>query len=264
VSQAMPWTRSPTSSTAFDIRPMSITLASGPWMPQTASTSATRHAVPHCRVYDRRRLTTQKRLTLRTVRMLLSIFVPFLLVAGLGGMVRIWHDQGIAPRIQGGAGTIGTTGATGATGATRAVSANATPSGALATPPARATVTPVTAAPTATASPAPQTQLTITPTPLVPTPEPQHMHTCSATQTITNNTAQTLGWAWQKPAAGGFHFQINGGPQVGWPSDTSPGVAPGSHDTLTATSDCQPQSQSFAVLMTDTRGNQYTFVLQVQ
>src|SRR5262249_20374445 len=110
----------------------------------------------------------------------------------------------------------------------------------------------------------PRPPLTIAPTPLVLTPLPQDAHTCSAVQTITNNTSQTLGWVWQKPAAGGFHFQVNGGPPVGWPSDTSPGIAPGGRDTLTATSDCKPQPQSFGTLMTDTLGNQYTFVLQVQ
>jgi serine/threonine-protein kinase len=146
--------------------------------------------------------------------------------------------------------------------------------------PGQASVITATPQPSTTAStqgsPAAQTQtprptapgaappLTITPTPLLLLPEPQNTHTCSATQTITNNTAQSLGWAWQKPAAGGFHFQIDGGPQVDWPSDGSPGIAPGAHDTLTAISDCKPQPQSFAILMTDTHGNQYTFVLQVQ
>jgi hypothetical protein len=121
-----------------------------------------------------------------------------------------------------------------------------------------------TQAPNPTATSAPLPALTITPTPLALTPLPSNTHTCSATQTITNNTAQTLGWTWEKPSLGGFHFQVNNGPQVGWPSNKSPGIAPGGRDTLLASADCKAQPVSFAILMTDTLGNQYPFVLKVQ
>jgi len=63
---------------------------------------------------------------------------------------------------------------------------------------------------------------------------------------------------------GGFHFQINNGPQVGWPSNTSLGSAPGDRDPLLASAGCKAQPTSFAILMTDTRGDQYPFVLQAQ
>jgi hypothetical protein len=125
------------------------------------------------------------------------------------------------------------------------------------TPTAQATTIPIP-----TATDAPQFPLAIDPTPLVLVPLPQDTHTCSATQVITNHAGQTLGWAWEKPAVGGFEFAINGGPQVNWPSNTSSGIAPGGHDTVSASSDCKPRS--FAVLMTDTRGNQYPFVVRVQ
>src|SRR5262249_45963772 len=111
---------------------------------------------------------------------------------------------------------------------------------------------------------APRPPLTIAPTPLVLAPLPQDADTCSAVQTIANNTTQRVGWTWQKPAASGFHFQVNGVPQGGWPGDVSPGIAPGGRDALPATGDCKPQPQSFGILVTDTRGNQYTFVLQVR
>jgi len=100
--------------------------------------------------------------------------------------------------------------------------------------------------------------------PLVLTPSAQNPNTCIATQTITNTTNQTVGWQWQKPEVGGFHFQINGGPQVGWPSDVTPGILPGHSDTLSAIANCQPQTQSYGILLTDTLGDQYTFVLQLR
>jgi hypothetical protein len=106
--------------------------------------------------------------------------------------------------------------------------------------------------------------LTITPTPLVLNPLPSDTHTCSATQTITNNTAQTLGWTWEKHTLGGFHFQVNNGPQLGWPTNKTPGIAPGGRDTLLASADCKTPPVVCAILMTDTLGNHYPFVLQLQ
>jgi len=133
----------------------------------------------------------------------------------------------------------------------------------LETPSAQATAF-ATQAPRPTATSAPLPALTITPTPLALNPLPQDTHTCSATQTITNNTTQTLGWTWEKPSLGGFHFQVNNGPQLGWPTNKTPGVAPGGRDTLVASADCKAPPVAFAILMTDTLGNQYPFVLQAQ
>jgi hypothetical protein len=137
----------------------------------------------------------------------------------------------------------------------------------LETPSAQATTQttiPATAVPNPTATSAPLPALTITPTPLALTPLPTNTHTCSATQTITNNTAQTLGWTWEKPALGGFHFQVNNGPQLGWPTNKTPGIAPGGRDILLASADCKTPPVAYAILMTDTLGNQYPFVLQLQ
>jgi hypothetical protein len=121
-----------------------------------------------------------------------------------------------------------------------------------------------TQAPRPTATSAPLPALSITPTPLVLNPLPSDAHKCSATQTITNNTTQTLGWTWEKPTLGGFHFQVNNGPQLGWPTNKTPGIAPGGSDTLVASADCKAQPVAFAILMTDTLGNHYPFVLQLQ
>ncbi|HEV2461349.1 MAG TPA: hypothetical protein VGS80_23600, partial [Ktedonobacterales bacterium] len=121
-------------------------------------------------------------------------------------------------------------------------------------------------APTATAtplprpSPTPAPTLVIRPTPLVLQPGTP-TGTCVATQTITNTTNQTVGWQWQQPKLGGFHFKVNG-IQMDWPQDMQPGIAPGGTDTLSATSNCQPP-HSYGILLTDTLGDQYTFVLQV-
>jgi hypothetical protein len=179
-----------------------------------------------------------------------AIVVTLLLVAALGGGA-LTSGFGLA---RGGARTIFMPGPV--VTATPQLGADATTI-ALGTPNAQATPAPL---PTATGAPLPA--LTLKPTPLVLLPLPQDTHTCSATQTITNHTGQTLGWAWQKPEMGGFHFQIDGRPEVSWPSNKAPGIAPGGYDTLIASSDCKPLS--FAVLMTDTLGNQYPFVLQMQ
>jgi hypothetical protein len=133
----------------------------------------------------------------------------------------------------------------------------------------RATATATTPHPTATVpvptpSPTPSPTLMITPKPLLLQPSPQNPSMCVATQTITNTTGQTVGWQWQQPQQGGFHFQINGGPMMDWPKDLQPGIPPGGRDTLTAMSNCQPQPKDSGILLTDTLGDQYTFVLQLQ
>jgi serine/threonine protein kinase len=114
-----------------------------------------------------------------------------------------------------------------------------------------------------TPSPTPSPTLLIQPTPLVLQPSPQNPGTCVATQTIANTTGQTVGWQWQQQQ-GGFHFQINGGPQMDWPKDLQPGIPPGGTVTLSAISNCQPQPKLYGILLTDTLGDQYTFVLQLQ
>ncbi len=118
--------------------------------------------------------------------------------------------------------------------------------------------------PTATPSPSPDSALTFDPEQLVLTPDQQQNHVCTGTQTITNTTAQTVGWNWQRPSIGGMHFQVNDGPQMDWPQDITPGIAPGDTDTLTVTADCKHQAQSFYVVVENTLGGEHTFVLNVQ
>jgi serine/threonine-protein kinase len=113
------------------------------------------------------------------------------------------------------------------------------------------------------ATPAPSAPLSIAPTPFVLTPSAANPKTCKATQTIRNTTTSTVGWAWQPPPVGGFHFQINGGPSVGWPNATTT-IPAGGQDTLVATADCKPQAISYAILVKDSLGDQYTFVLTLQ
>lgn len=110
---------------------------------------------------------------------------------------------------------------------------------------------------------APAVPLAIAPTPLVLTPSAANLKTCIATKTIRNNTTSGVGWAWQPPTVGGFHFQINGGPSVGWPTATIT-TPPGGQATLVATVDCKPQTVSYAVLVKDSFGGQYTFVTTLQ
>jgi serine/threonine-protein kinase len=126
-----------------------------------------------------------------------------------------------------------------------------------ANPPAQPSLTPAPRA-----SPTPSPTLIVRPTPLalqpgVPT------NTCVGTQTITNTTNQTVGWQWLQPQ-GGFHFKVNGGQDMGWPKNLQPGIPPHGTDTLTATSNCQPQPKFYGILLTDSLGGQYTFVLQLQ
>ncbi|HEX6542012.1 MAG TPA: protein kinase [Ktedonobacterales bacterium] len=117
--------------------------------------------------------------------------------------------------------------------------------------------------PSATETAGPTSTLTFAPTPLVLTPTASDPNKCAATQTITNNTGSTVGWAWQKPAVAGFHFVIDGGPSVGWPTTTT-NTAPGARSTLNATADCKPQPVSYAILVKDSFGGQYTFVMTLQ
>jgi tRNA A-37 threonylcarbamoyl transferase component Bud32 len=107
--------------------------------------------------------------------------------------------------------------------------------------------------------------LTFSPTPLVLTSGNGDHHACTATQTIANTTQQTVGWSWQQPAVGGMQFQVNGGDSMDWPQDTSPGIPPSGSDTLTVSADCRGQApQSVPIVVQDTLGQQYTFVVQLQ
>jgi serine/threonine protein kinase len=126
-----------------------------------------------------------------------------------------------------------------------------------ATPPAQASLTPAPRS-----SPTPSPTLIVRPTPLVLQPGVP-TDTCVGTQTITNTTNQTVGWQWLQPQ-GGFHFKVNGGSDMGWPKNLQPGIPPHGTDTLTATSKCQAQPKFYGILLTDSLGGQYTFVLQLQ
>ena len=125
------------------------------------------------------------------------------------------------------------------------------------TPPAQPSLTPAPRA-----SPTPSPTLIVNPTPLVLQPGVPSK-SCIGTQTITNTTNQTVGWQWLQPQ-GGFHFKVNGGSDMGWPKNLQPGIPPHGTDTLTATSNCQPQPKVYGILLTDSLGGQYTFVLQLQ
>ena len=129
-----------------------------------------------------------------------------------------------------------------------------------ATTPAQSPLTPVPRA-----SPTPSPTLIVNPVPLVLQPiQPGNLTgNCSGAQTIRNTTSQTVGWQWLQPQ-GGFHFQVNGGPDMGWPKNLQPGIPPHATDTVTATGKCQPQPKPYGILLTDSLGDQYTFVLQLQ
>ena len=207
--------------------------------------------------------------TLQQSRALVAALALALTVAALGtGLLILRAASNGKPSASGGGLPAALTRAT--------ATATAVPTGATAT--TRSTTTATTPQPTTTAttpqptatvlvptpSPTPSPNLMITPTPLVLQPSPQNPNVCVATQTITNTTGQTVEWQWQQPQEGGFHFQINGGPMIDWPKDLQPGIAPGGRDTLTAMSNCQPQPHDSGILLTDTLGDQYTFVLQLQ
>lgn len=142
----------------------------------------------------------------------------------------------------------------GAIPTTSAVPPGTTPQ-ATGTPPAQATATPL-----GSATPTPATSLSIAPTPLVLTEQKQGKKQCVGAQTITNNTGQTVGWSWQGPPKPGFHFSIDGKPQVNWPTAMT-NTTSGGQDTLAVTSDCKLKSAN--IVVNDSLGNQYTFSLTV-
>jgi serine/threonine-protein kinase len=199
---------------------------------------------------------------------LAAALVAAIVLASLGGaVVALQHrgqDPGSAPNAPG-SGPLAQTSPT----STGSLFPGQTP---LATPLTTPVATPratsaargqPTHTPGATATAAPQSTLTITPTPLVLTPSPQNAKTCIATQTVRNNTNSTVGWTWEKPAIGGFHFQIDGKPAVGWPTATTNAPA-GGQNTLVVTADCKPTPVSYAILVKDSLGGQYAFVMTLQ
>ena len=115
--------------------------------------------------------------------------------------------------------------------------------------------------PASTATTAPHDALTLAPMPLVL--GPAGSSTCSATQTITNNSQQTVGWSWEQPSggAGTLSFRINNNEStVPWPSTTTY-TSPGNSGTLVVIGDCNTQHGSFTVVVKDTLGSQYTFTM---
>jgi serine/threonine protein kinase len=204
---------------------------------------------------------------LQQPRMLAALALA-LIVAVLGASFLVLHAAGNgAPSASGDGLPAALTTAT-ATAPMVPTTTTTTPQPTTTTTTPQPTITSTTPSPSPTPvpspSPTPTPTLMIQPMPLVLQPSSQNPNMCVATQTITNTTGQTVGWQWQQPQEGGFHFQVNGGPMMGWPKDLQPGIAPHSTDTLTATSNCQAQPQNFGILLTDTPGDQYTFVLRLQ
>jgi serine/threonine-protein kinase len=190
--------------------------------------------------------------TMRWTRQTVAMALAVVLLIGAAGGTALVMARG------------GATSGAPANTATSSATVNATePGGTVAvmiptaTPPAQPSLSPAPHA-----SPTPSPTLIVNPTPLVLQPGVP-TNTCVATQTITNTTNQTVGWQWLQPQ-GGFHFKVNGGSDMGWPKNLQPGIPPHGTDTLTATSNCQPQPKSYGILLTDSLGGQYTFVLQLQ
>jgi eukaryotic-like serine/threonine-protein kinase len=180
-------------------------------------------------------------------------------VIALAVLLLVGAAGGTALVMARGGATSGATSSAPTSGATASVTQ---PSGtvgviATATPPAQPSLTPAPRP-----SPTPSPTLIVQPTPLVLQPGVP-TDTCFGTQTITNTTDQTVGWQWLQPQ-GGFHFQVNGGPDQGWPKNLQPGIPPHGTDTLTASSHCQSQPKFYGILLADSLGGQYTFVLQLQ
>jgi serine/threonine-protein kinase len=145
------------------------------------------------------------------------------------------------------------------------------------TPKASPTVQP-TALPTATPKPKPTATpvpvLTLLNTPILMTPS---TGTCYGALQIRNNSPQTLGWSWQLISApsnlwSGFAYSFNGSSYTSFrasplrlPSNTSPGVAPGTTQVLALrVLNCSASAHYLptTVTMTDTLGNRYTFNMQ--
>ena len=209
----------------------------------------------------------------RRVPWVLASVAVLLLATGLAGTLLALQQSGWAARhvaSSPGSASIAQVSPTGHSSLISIQTPQTTP-GAASTPNVRLTPTASANAPTPTSvgnfptpTTAPDTPtLAIAPTPLVLKPIPENPKSCSATQTVTNNTTTTVGWAWQKPAVAGFHFQIDGRPSVGWPTATTT-TPPQGKDTLVVTSGCKPTATSYTVVVKDSLGGQYSFVMTVQ
>ena len=209
----------------------------------------------------------------RLPRMLILLLAVMLLVMGLAGTVLALQQRGHTARQRtsaSGAAPIAQVSPTNPNGLGSIQTPQTTP-GTSSTPYAQLTSTTGPNAPTPsvandfptpTATPNIST-LTFAPTPLVLTPSPGNPKTCVATQTVTNNTPGAVGWTWQKPTIKGFHFQIDGRPAVDWPPAIT-NTPPYGQNTLVVTSGCKPTSISYTIVVTDSLGGQYTFVMTLQ
>jgi hypothetical protein len=136
---------------------------------------------------------------------------------------------------------------------------------ATATPQPTATPTPVptaTVVPTVTATPPPPTWITYMPSPLKLVPSGQGSYTCTATQTITNTTAKTLGWAWisAAPNSEGYSFTLGGHTSTQLPQDMTPGLMKGASDTLLVRlSNCSSHQSPITITAKDSLGHTMTF-----
>lgn len=133
-----------------------------------------------------------------------------------------------------------------------------------ATPSPTETATPV---PTATLEPTavpPPTWLSFSPSPLVLVSSGT---SCTATQTITNTSGQTLGWKWTAPPLSSkytFTLNQNTSPSPWPPQDMTPGLAPGKSDTLLIrVSNCSLQPPSTTITAVDSIGHSFTFVMKM-
>ncbi len=213
--------------------------------------------------------------TRRRQRRWLLVFVAGVLLASVGAAVITLPrmnstDLGLVGSLPGALGSLPSatgTGAPVASGATGAPTspaqtplettlAGGTPSGMPTTGTTATSIAMTT--PTPTGNPVVQPPLQIAPQPLVLTPAGSK--TCTATQTVTNTSGQTVGWSWQPGSVAGMHFQIDGQPKVSWPSTTT-NTPPGGQDTVVATGDCQHHAGSQTITVNDTQGNQYSFTL---
>jgi serine/threonine protein kinase len=135
------------------------------------------------------------------------------------------------------------------TGGTPSITGNATPDG---TPGTAHQATPGSASAT----------LVITPMPLSLAPSAQDARVCVATQTITNHAGQQIGWAWERPAIPGVQVRLNGRAWTDWPTGISY-LPAGGQDRLDVRGTCKPKARNYAVVVEDTLGGRYTFVMTV-
>lgn len=163
-----------------------------------------------------------------------------------------------------GAGTTAHNSATATAGA--AATATATTEG---TPAATPTDTTGPGTPTPTALPSPTPSSTPVRPNLAFSPQTitlgqMSKSTCAGSETITNQSGQTMNWQWTHiaPAANpGLQYSINGSKLLGgMPKQT--GLAPGASSNLEVVMSCGPQS-FFTVSVSDNLGDSFTVYLQI-